>query len=204
MDLNVKVAVRCRPLSSREKARECKEIVEMEGKTITINTPEESEHHGDDKQKKFTFDYCYFTDSTQDQVYQDLGIPLVQQALDGFNGTIFAYGQTGSGKTFTMMGAPNMPGIIPLLNQGLFDMLDAKLAKIEQGKAPDITSDTKFMVTVSFLEIYNEIIKDLLNPSSKQLKIREAKDHSIYVEDLCELIVRSPEDIMKLIEQGKR
>ena len=202
MDLNVKVAVRCRPMSSREQTRGCGECIAMEGKSVTISKPAGQESQGDED-KTFSFDFCYFTDSKQDDVYKELGIPLVMQALDGFNGTIFAYGQTGSGKTFTMMGAGDMPGIIPQLNNGLFDMLDDKMASLEaEADKSGENAETKFMVTVSFLEIYNEVIKDLLNPSSKHLKIRENPELGIYVEDLCNLVVKTPGDIMSLIEQG--
>lgn len=203
MDQNVKVAVRCRPLSSKEIRENHSEIITMQGSSVTIRRPEGQRGHGEDKEKTFNFDFCYFTDSVQEQVYKDLGIPLVKQALEGFNGTIFAYGQTGSGKTFSMMGSADMPGIIPQLNNGLFDHIDEKADQlISEHEAAGEKSETRFMVTVSFLEIYNEIIKDLLNPSSKQLNIRENPKDGIYVEDLCNLIVRSPEDIMSLIEQG--
>ena len=181
----------------------------MDHSSIVLSPPPpESQEGGGEKghpeeEKHFTFDFCYFTDSTQTQVYEDLGIPLVTQALDGFNGTIFAYGQTGSGKTFTMMGSPEMPGIIPQLNSGIYDFVDKKLAQIAQEQAKsEEKAETKVMISVSFLEIYNEVVKDLLNPSDKQLKIRENPELGIYVEDLCELIVKTPEDIMRLIEQG--
>lgn len=92
--VNVKVAVRCRPLSRREEEKGAKEIVSMqEGKSILI-----ADGSDGGKKKQFTFDHSYFTDSTQQQVYDDIGKPIVDQALQGYNGTIFAYGQTGSGR----------------------------------------------------------------------------------------------------------
>jgi len=149
--------------------------------------------------KSFTFDHCYDVDSTQEQVYSDLGGPIVMQALDGYNGTLFAYGQTGSGKTWSMMGASGdatNKGVIPRLNEDLFIKIDDKLAKMGDG------SETKFLLSVTFLEIYNEVVKDLLNPSTKQLKIRESPELGIYVEDLCELVVHNYADVMRLIDQG--
>ena len=92
MDLNIKVAVRCRPMSSKELTRGCQSIVQITPKTIDIKATESS--HED---KSFTFDHCYDDKSTQQQVYHDLGKSVVTQSLEGFNGTIFAYGQTGSG-----------------------------------------------------------------------------------------------------------
>lgn len=149
--------------------------------------------------KSFTFDNCYDMDSVQEQVYADLGAPIVMRALDGYNGTLFAYGQTGSGKTWSMMGASQDPvnkGVIPRLSEDLFIKIDEKMSKQSEGM------NTKFLLTVTFLEIYNEIVKDLLNPSTKQLKIRESPDLGIYVEDLCELVVHNYADVMRLIDQG--
>ena len=91
MELNVKVAVRCRPMSSREVGRGCKSIINMHEKSVKVGSPSDASQ----EPKEFTFDHCYFIDSSQEQVYADLGGPVVAQALEGFNGTIFAYGQTG-------------------------------------------------------------------------------------------------------------
>lgn len=181
MDVNVKVAVRCRPMSSKEIAKNCTNIIEMTDKTVHVKGVDQNQ-----EEKDFTFDHCYDGNSTQGQVYGDLGRPIVSQALDGFNGTIFAYGQTGTGKSFSMMGSDECKGIIPLLNNDLFKRLAEKLEK------ESVNSDNgvmKFMITVSFLEVYNETIKDLLNPSDKkQLEIRESPEHGIYVDGLCELV----------------
>jgi hypothetical protein len=157
MSTNVQVAVRCRPMSSRELARGCGTIIEINDNSVHV---EGAEGH---ESKDFTFDHAYFTESTQDQVYQDIGAPVVLKALDGFNCTIFAYGQTGSGKSFSMMGAlPDMPGIIPKLNNNLWESIQKK--KDGQIGNAEVDGKTDFMITVSFLEIYNEEIKDLLNP----------------------------------------
>jgi hypothetical protein len=181
MDLNVKVAVRCRPMNSKEMARNCINIVNITNNSILIKGSDSTNH----EDKNFTFDHCYGADSTQPQVYSDLGRPVVTQALDGFNGTIFAYGQTGTGKSFSMMGTDDCKGIIPLLNEDLFSKINEKLASTA-GNSDGAT--TKFMVTVSFLEVYNEDVKDLLNPSDKKLQIHESPDQGIYVKDLCELV----------------
>lgn len=196
MDLNVKVALRCRPMSSKEKARNCTTIVKVPSETTVIMTHVES-----NEEKKFTFDHCYFTESTQEHVYRDIGAPMVKQALDGYNSTMFAYGQTGSGKTYSMMGAlDEHRGIIPRLNEDLWNKVaETLLIKNNESNAGE---STKIMITVSFLEIYNEVIKDLLNPSDKSLKIRESPSFGIYVEDLCDLIVRNYSDVMRLLEQG--
>ncbi|KAH9119325.1 hypothetical protein AeMF1_007902, partial [Aphanomyces euteiches] len=187
-DVNVKVAVRCRPMSTKEAQMGSKTIIKVVDQSIEIENPADA---ADDK--KFTFDYAYFTDSTQAQVYADVAQPLVDQAFQGYNGTIFAYGQTGSGKTHTMMGSGNDHGIIPKMNEDLFKRVEAQT-----------NETTKYLITVSFLEIYNEVIKDLLNPSDKVLKIREHPDMGIYVEHLAELVVREPADVTRLIEEGNK
>ena len=164
-----------------------------------INTPSDISEGA----HNYTFDHCYYTDSTQVQVYKDLGEPMLLKALDGFNGTLFAYGQTGSGKSFSMMGSyvdgdELNKGIIPRLNVDLWAKCQDKL-----GALNDPNNNTKILVSISFLEIYNENIKDLLNPNDKiQLKIRESPDQGIYVEGLCELIVKDAMSISRLIDQG--
>jgi hypothetical protein len=178
MDVNLKVAVRCRPLNSKEKERDCKSIVTISDTTVHIQAVDE-QHEG----KDFTFDYCYGSDSLQTKVYEDLGQPIVLQALEGVNGMVFAYGQTGSGKTYTMQGHSDTEGILPQLCDDLFEKMAQK-----QSDSQGASADMKFMVTVSFLEIHNEEIKDLLNPSDKKLKIREHPELGIYVEDLCEMV----------------
>ncbi|GLE01271.1 hypothetical protein PINS_up010101 [Pythium insidiosum] len=210
-DVNVKVAVRCRPMNSRETQLGAQSIVQVvDGRTVLIRNPlaednasatstgVESPRGGADASsssaavKQFTFDFAYASDATQQRVYDDVARPIVDQALQGYNGTIFAYGQTGSGKTHTMMGSGDDEGIVPRMNSDLF----ARLA--------DVTSDTKYLVTVSFLEIYNEVIKDLLHPSDKLLKIREHPDLGIYVEQLAELVVKEPADVSRLLAQGNK
>jgi hypothetical protein len=181
------VAVRARPLNSREKNMRSAVCVSMEGGATTIMD-------GKGGKKTFTYDQSYWWDSEQNKVYQDLGKGNIAKAIEGFNGTVFAYGQTGSGKTYSMMGYEG-DGIIPRLNTDL-------MAAVAQCKKDDPANE--FLVTVSYLEIYNEVIKDLLNPSDKHLKIREHPDMGIYVEGLAELVVGGASDITELIEQGNK
>ncbi|KAL4164728.1 hypothetical protein KRP22_003469 [Phytophthora ramorum] len=213
-DVNVKVAVRCRPMSSRETQMGARGVVQvLDGTTVVIYPNADAEastassaasadsSDAASEKKQYTFDFAYYTESTQAQVYGDIAKPLVDQALQGYNGTIFAYGQTGSGKTHTMMGSGDDHGIVPLMNADLFARINASDA--ENAKHDD-EGAIKYLVTVSFLEIYNEVIKDLLNPSDKVLKIREHPDMGIYVEQLAELVVRDPADVTRLLEQGNK
>ncbi|ETV95801.1 hypothetical protein, variant 2 [Aphanomyces invadans] len=187
-DVNVKVAVRCRPMSSKEAQMGSRPIIKVTDQCIAIENPTDP---SDDK--TFTFDFAFDTDSVQDHVYAAVAQPLVDQAFQGYNGTIFAYGQTGSGKTHTMMGSGDDHGIIPKMNEDLFRRVETQS-----------NDTTKYLITVSFLEIYNEVIKDLLNPSDKVLKIREHPDMGIYVEHLAELVVRDPADVTRLLEEGNK
>ena len=185
------VAVRARPLNSREKGLKSAVCISMSGNTTTITKHSEGKE-GDARQ--FTYDQSYWWDEAQDKVYNDLGKGTIEKAIEGFNGTVFAYGQTGSGKTYSMMGY-NGDGIIPRLNKDL--MVAVKTAR-------ETDPSNEFLVTVSYLEIYNEVVKDLLNPSDKHLKIREHPDMGIYVEGLAELVVENEDSIAELIEQGNK
>ena len=198
---NVKVAVRSRPLNKKEKSMKCKLCVTMAGATTKIKEPATSASAkrkarrgaAANEEHEFAYDYSYWLDTAQSQVYEDMGKPIVEKAIEGFNGTVFAYGQTGSGKTYSMLGSDDDPGVIPLMNARLFELLD-------EAKAAD--ESRNFLVTVSYLEIYNEVIKDLLNPSEVQLKIREHPKMGIYVDNLATLVVTTAQQVGELLEQG--
>jgi len=184
---NIRVAIRCRPFNGRERDLNCESIVDVLGdKQISVRAIDATT-----EAKNFTFDFAYGMSSSQEDIYKDLGQPIVNKALDGFNSTLFAYGQTGSGKTFTMMGSPEIPGVIPRINEELFQQISGLQ-----------TDQNKFQVSVSYLEIYNEMVKDLLNPSDRALDIRENPKQGIYVDQLAVMVVHTHEDVLRLIEQG--
>ncbi|XP_066140161.1 kinesin-like protein unc-104 isoform X2 [Euwallacea fornicatus] len=199
---SVKVAVRVRPFNNREITRECKCIIKMGGNTTTIANPK-AEPNNKEAIKSFNFDYSYWshdhTDpefSSQLLVYKDIGEEMLQHSFDGYNVCIFAYGQTGAGKSYTMMGKQEdgQEGIIPQICKELF-------RKIRDTNENDI----KFSVEVSYMEIYCERVRDLLNPKNKgNLKVREHPLLGPYVEDLSKLAVTSYEDIHELIDEGNK
>ncbi|XP_052820587.1 kinesin-like protein unc-104 isoform X2 [Mya arenaria] len=201
---SVKVVVRVRPFNSREIAANSKCIIEMNGKSTTIENPKTCGPKDKHEQfKNFSFDYSYWshTDANdpkfadQKMVYSDIGMEMLQHAFDGYNVCIFAYGQTGSGKSYTMMGRSDeaQQGIIPQLCEDLFEKI----------KVSD--ADTNYSVEVSYFEIYCEKVKDLLNPSNKDnLRVREHPSLGPYVEDLSKLAVQSFEDINNLIDEGNK
>mmetsp|Transcript_23764 Transcript_23764/g.43058 ORF Transcript_23764/g.43058 Transcript_23764/m.43058 type:complete len:1221 (+) Transcript_23764:46-3708(+) len=189
----VRVAVRVRPFSEKELREGGTECVEV-GKDGTVSLQQDE----DKDPSQFAFDHVFGKDSTQPFVFEMLGMPLLDKSFEGYNSTIFAYGQTGSGKTHTMMSDRKSDdrGLIPRISENLFE----RIAKL--------TSDSrKFLVCCSFLEIYNEIVYDLLVPRGKNtpktgLEIREGKGIGVYVKDLQEIVVDSSEKLQKLIDQG--
>ncbi|CAG8501729.1 21252_t:CDS:10 [Gigaspora margarita] len=207
---NIKVVVRCRPLNSRELARGAKCLIRMEGNQTIITRPTDTSDPGNAKVankkgeedvKSFTFDKSYWSfdknDSnyaTQAHLYNDLGEDLLNHAFGGYNTCIFAYGQTGAGKSYSMMGYGEDKGIIPLTCCELFN-------RINRNQDTTVT----YQVQVSYIEIYNERVRDLLNPKNKgNLKVREHPTLGPYVEDLSKLIVNSFQDIENLMDEGNK
>lgn len=201
---NIKVVVRVRPFNSREKERAAKCIVSMKGTQTVLTPPTDSAVKAKDQgQKVFAFDKSYwsFDKSSpnyagQDALQEDLGTPLLDNAFQGYNNCIFAYGQTGSGKSYSMMGYGPEKGIIPQICSSMF-------GRVETLHAQD--PNLKCVVEVSYLEIYNERVRDLLNPSTKShLKVREHPSTGPYVEDLAKLVVSSFEEIEHLMDEGNK
>lgn len=141
---------------------------------------------------RFVFDRLFDVDATQRAVYESTITPLLDSVLDGFNGTVFAYGATGCGKTYTISGSPENPGLIFLAMQELF-------ARIE-----DLRDTRNFELSLSFLEIYNESIRDLLCPetSSKKLVILEDSQEGIRVAHLSHHHPQTVEEVMDLVIRG--
>lgn len=193
---NVRVAVRCRPFNTREKGLNEVSCVRLTADQIVITNPEDAtEIH------TFAFDLVFDQDSIQPSVWTKVGIPILDSAFNGYNGTIFAYGQTGSGKTWSMQGAGgDLQGIIPRMNNALFD----RIANEKKS-----STSIHFLVTVSYFEIYNEIIFDLLDPSKRKgntasagLEIKEHPVLGVYVKDLKEIVVDTPQKLQEIIDQG--
>ena len=211
---NLKVAIRIRPPLSREmennlpfrsiaiasKENNSCSLVEYIGAELDevgrqkewISNPQMFQIH------RFTFDEVFDIESSQKEVYSVSAKPAVNSVLEGYNSTIFAYGQTGTGKTFTMEGFTynqydEKRGIIPRTIEDIFTYIESNSNK-----------DTKFIIRAAYLQIYNEMISDLLKPNNqnKNLNIREDKKKGLYVEHLSEWAVRSPSDIYSLLERG--
>ncbi|XP_043506446.1 kinesin-like protein unc-104 isoform X13 [Frieseomelitta varia] len=199
---SVKVAVRVRPFNNREISREAQCIIEMSGSTTSILNPK-APPGSKDAIKSFNYDYSYFSMdpndtnySSQLMVYKDIGEEMLEHAFEGYNVCIFAYGQTGAGKSYTMMGKQEegQEGIIPQICKDLF-------RKISRNSNECL----KYSVEVSYMEIYCERVRDLLNPKNKgNLRVREHPLLGPYVEDLSKLAVMSYQDIHDLIDEGNK
>lgn len=197
---NIKVFVRCRPLKANEK----KNVIEVfpERKEVRINESKNSNERYNSK--TFTFDHAFNVDTTQLDVYRAVVEPLIEQVVMGYNCTVFAYGQTGTGKTYTMEGERSeddnacsweedpMAGIIPRALHQLFETLQ--------------TENAEHTVRVSFLELYNEDIYDLLSPLDDTTKLKIFEDvtrkGSVIVGGLEEITVHSKAEIYEILKKG--
>ncbi|XP_031637140.1 kinesin-like protein Klp98A isoform X2 [Contarinia nasturtii] len=212
---SLKVAVRVRPFNNREHEMNAKLIVQMDGKKTRLIKPENpaldmsniNANANRDHFHDFTFDFSYWsfrdhiTDDhnksqhivSQDEVYNDLGIDVINCAFQGYNACVFAYGQTGSGKTFTMMGHDEEAGLIPRICKEMFNRM-----KVGQ------KSGTGYKTNVSYLEIYNERVKDLLGPTNgnNTLRVREHRQLGPYVEGLSQHPVSDYMEIQDCIDRG--
>ncbi|XP_073683004.1 uncharacterized protein stard9 [Garra rufa] len=207
---NVKVAIRVRPLNSRESLDGGRLAVQVEDKVVRVRNVKlegrldgRSENLPDSREKfmEFGFDFCYWSVdpaapnyASQEEVFQDLGVCVLSGALEGYNVCLFAYGQTGSGKTYTMMGTPDSIGLTPRICQGLFrsgvESADGQSCRVE----------------ISFLEIYNERVRDLLRGAEQKkpapLRVREHPEKGPYVQGLSQHVVTDYKQAVDLLEEG--
>lgn len=195
---SVKVVVRCRPLNRKEEVNgPAGGIVQMDLRLgqVILRNPRAS---ASEPQKTFTFDAVYDPNSKQRDLYDESVRPLIDSVLAGFNGTIFAYGQTGTGKTYTMQGAwldPEKRGVIP----NAFDHIFTHISRSQ--------SDKQYLVRASYLEIYREEIRDLLDPnhaSARALELRESPDTGVYVQDLTSCVCKSIKEIEEVMNVGNQ
>ncbi|XP_052640092.1 kinesin-like protein KIF16B isoform X7 [Harpia harpyja] len=203
---SVKVAVRVRPMNRREKDLNAKFIISMEKNKTTITNLKVPEggtgDTGRERTKTFTYDFSYFSADSkspsfvcQEMVFKNLGTDVLKSAFEGYNACVFAYGQTGSGKSYTMMGNAGDAGLIPRICEGLFSKISEKTKR----------NEASFRTEVSYLEIYNERVRDLLRRKSSKtnnLRIREHPKEGPYVEDLSKHLVQNYTDVEELMDAG--
>ncbi|ROV89593.1 hypothetical protein VMCG_09928 [Cytospora schulzeri] len=211
---NVRVVVRVRAFLPREIQRGAQCLIDMDpiGQVTTLFPPDghdptnkKSRTRKVIEERNFTFDNSFWSHNTndphyahQEDVYNSLGEEFLDHNFEGYHTCIFAYGQTGSGKSYTMMGTPDQPGLIPRTCEDLFERIESA-----QNETPNIS----YSVRVSYFEVYNEHVRDLLvpvvpNQPPYYLKIRESPTEGPYVKDLTDVPVRSIDEIMRYMTMG--
>ncbi|KAL0052764.1 hypothetical protein WJX82_007311 [Trebouxia sp. C0006] len=194
---NIKVVIRVRPLQIKGTAsQECLRLSGSMAVTLLVGSDDTT----------FTFDHVAGPQTTQEQFFRVVGRPMVENVLSGYNSCIFAYGQTGSGKTHTMLGQlsplasgdtmPEEAGLIPRIFAYLFAYIENVQSKQREGR------EVCFLCKCSFLEIYKEVITDLLNPAATRLHIRENLQQGVHVEGLSQETVTSAQAVMQLLSAG--
>ncbi|KAK1402671.1 kinesin-like protein KIN-7D, mitochondrial [Heracleum sosnowskyi] len=178
---SISVTIRFRPLSDREYQIGDELAWYADGDKIVRN-----EYN---PMTSYAFDKVFGPSTATQDVYEVAGRPVVKNAMEGINGTVFAYGVTSSGKTHTMHGDQNSPGIIPLAIKDVFSIIQD-------------TPGREFLLRVSYLEIYNEVINDLLDPTGQNLRVREDAQGT-YVEGIKEEVVLSPGHVLSFIAAGE-
>ncbi|CAI7808343.1 unnamed protein product, partial [Closterium sp. NIES-54] len=178
----ISVAIRFRPLSDVERSDGTPWSVQ--GNNIQL-----ADNRGN-VAAEYSFDHVFDGSATSEDVFQSRACEIAKAVVDGFNGTIFAYGQTSSGKTFTMRGVPACEGVIPLSVRQVFDTISQ-------------TMNREFLLRVSYLEIYNEEINDLLAPDNRRLQIHESSERGVFVAGLHEEIVMCPDQVLELLSVGE-
>lgn len=194
MSESVKVIVRCRPLNEKEREMKTRFVIETNSSSqqCSIRRP------GDDSKlsKTFTFDGVYGISSSTEKIYSEIVRPIVNGVLDGYNGTVFAYGQTSCGKTFTMEGIKSpsaQKGIIPRCCEHILNGIRQR----------SLDKHSKYLLRVSYLEIYNEEIRDLLDKECRyKPEIKELPDKGIYVKGLSSITVNNYADMQEIFESG--
>ncbi|XP_062514210.1 uncharacterized protein LOC134189821 isoform X2 [Corticium candelabrum] len=179
---NIQVAVRVRPLNERERREKASVHWNIDGNTVRESSGCST---------VYTFDRIFSMDSTNELLFKEFASPIVSSVVEGFHGTIFAYGQTASGKTYTMMGEADTAGVIPLALRELFGAISRSPTR-------------EFLMRVSYIEIYNEVITDLLQPSKTHLKIKETAQKEVFVDDCSEECLSNYDMALDLIRKGEK
>ncbi|CAH0547633.1 unnamed protein product [Brassicogethes aeneus] len=203
---NIKVVVRVRPLNDREHGENCKNVIKIVDEQMMIFDPKEESqpffYHGvqqrgrdlmrkSNKDLKFMFDRVFSPDLPNDYIFLNTTQSLINSLMDGFNCSVFAYGATGAGKTFTMIGNSESPGITYLTMAELFK------------KKEELNAEREFELGITYLEVYNENVQDLLNPGPA-LHLREDGKYGVMVAGIKVHRIESPDELFLLLESGNK
>ena len=198
---NILVAVRARPMNPREEAAGHDEVCKvLDGKMVVVTDPPAKENDflrvGKTREKRYAFDHAFDEQTPQESIFKSTTKLLIDGVMNGYNATVFAYGATGTGKTYTMIGTPTSPGLMVQTVEEFF-------VKVRQA------SDKKFSVKLSYLEVYNELIHDLLrgggsNPEAAKLDLREDVVEGVKVAGLSAIEANNTDEVMELLRQGNQ
>nr|XP_025867190.1 kinesin-like protein KIF19 [Vulpes vulpes] len=196
-DQQLMVALRIRPLSDTELEEGATVIAHKVGDQMVVlmdpgEDPEDTLRTHRSREKTFIFDTVFDQHASQEDVYRATTQHLVEGVVSGYNATVFAYGPSGAGKTYTMLGMDAEPGIYLQTLADLFRAIE------------EIRDSADCSVSMSYLEIYNEVIRDLLNPSSGFLDLREDSRGSIQIAGIMEVSTSNAQEIMQLLTKGNR
>ncbi|XP_064378887.1 kinesin-like protein KIF19 isoform X1 [Dromaius novaehollandiae] len=191
------VALRIRPLSAAELEEGASPIAHRLGEQVVVlrdpmEDPEDVLRANRSREKSYVFDAAFDSTATQETVYRATTRGLIASIISGCNATVFAYGPTGCGKTYTMLGTDREPGIYARTLGDLFQAIE------------DTSGDMDYEVSMSYLEIYNETIRDLLNPSLGYLELREDSKGAIQVAGITEVSAVNAEEVMQLLLKGNK
>lgn len=190
---NISVAVRVRPLMANECGIDnSRKLVNVIDSATLVFNPISAPKAISNKKRaslNYAFDHVFGPDSTQEEVFNKTAEPLVSRVLSGYNQTLFAYGATGCGKTHTITGSKEDPGIIVRTLRHLFDSIDRE-------------QHSKVDISLSYLEVYNENIKDLIS-NNYGLELRE-DDSKVVVSGLSKHTPSNEEEVMSLILRGNQ
>ncbi|MCO5595743.1 hypothetical protein L7F22_049790 [Adiantum nelumboides] len=219
----ISVSIRVRPIDKQDAAKSLWKINSNAITLLTASGPPSTS-------QAFVFDHVFDIESTTFDIYKATTQDIVASAIKGFNGTVFAYGQTSSGKTFTMRGTQDEPGIIPLAIHDVFKNLEEVCWLMSRLRGSHLSGmimlemrrgdnwergfiligliglravDREFLLRMSYMEIYNEDIRDLLAPEQTKLQVHESLERGIFVAGLREEIVANPEQVLQLLESGE-
>lgn len=194
---NILVVVRCRPYTKKEKEQDLPSIVQiLEDKVVVIQDPvqdgAEAYRVNRTREKQYAFDFAFQPTATQQMIFEKSTAFLLEGVLTGYNATVFAYGPTGAGKTYSMLGTLEQPGL-------MLNSISRLFTRIEE-----LRLEKEFTLKLSYLEIYNETIRDLLTAAPEQLEIREDPTKGVLVAGLSEMVASSQEQVTNAIRLGNK
>ncbi len=191
---NILVAVRCRPLSQKEREISTYETINfIDKKVLILKDPNGINNPNNNRSRENTmaFDFAFNQNDNQEIIFNSTVKFLIEGVVNGFNATVFAYGATGAGKTYTMLGNEENPGIMPLTLKELFNKIN-------------YYNNREYTVKLWYLEIYNENIRDLLSNNDNYLDLREDPNKGIIVSGITELNASSSEKILNILKKGNK